>query len=50
MAKIRMNTALRNKLFNKINHTFKIEHTQEREGFLMAREEVDSQYDIASTL
>jgi hypothetical protein len=50
MTKIRMNTELRNKLFNKIKHTFENEDTQEREAFLMAREEVDSQYGIASTL
>ena len=43
MTKIRMNTALRNKLFNKINHTFENEDTQEREAFLQAREIVDQQ-------
>ena len=37
--KIRMNTELRNKLFNKIKHTFENEDTQERETFLQAREE-----------
>ena len=45
-----MNTELRNKLFNKIKHTFENEATQEREAFLQAREDVDSQYGIASTL
>jgi len=50
MSKIRMNTELRNKLFNKIKHTFENEDTQEREAFLQAREDVDSQYGIASTL
>ena len=50
MSKIRMNTELRNKLFGKIKHTFENEDTQEREAFLMAREEVDNQYGIASTL
>jgi hypothetical protein len=50
MSKIRMNTELRNKLFNKIKNVFENENTQEREAFLMAREEVDSQYGIASTL
>ncbi len=45
-----MNTELRNKLFNKIKNVFENEDTQEREAFLMAREEVDSQYGIASTL
>jgi hypothetical protein len=50
MSKIRMNTELRNKLFNKIKNVFENEDTQEREAFLLAREEVDSQYGIASTL
>ena len=45
-----MNTELRNKLFNKIKNVFENEDTQEKEAFLMAREEVDSQYSIASTL
>ena len=31
MSKIRMNTELRNKLFNKIKHVFENESTQERE-------------------
>ena len=44
MAKIRMNTELRNKLFNKIKHTFENEDTQEREAFLQAREDVDREY------
>jgi len=50
VSKIRMNTELRNKLFNKIKNVFENEDTQEREAFLLAREEVDSQYGIASTL
>jgi hypothetical protein len=50
MTKIRMNTELRNKLFNKIKHTFENEDTQEREAFLQAREDVDRGYSIASTL
>jgi hypothetical protein len=50
MAKIRMNTELRNKLFNKIKHTFENEDTQEREAFLQAREYVDEQYKSASEL
>jgi len=50
MSKIRMNTELRNKLFNKIKHTFENEDTQEREAFLMARENVDEHYKIASEL
>ncbi len=44
MAKIRMNTELRNKLFNKIKHTFENEDTQEREAYLQAREYVDERY------
>ena len=50
MAKIRMNTELRNKLFNKIKHTFENEDTQEREAYLQAREQVDSAYEGASIL
>ena len=45
-----MNTELRNKLFNKIKHTFENEDTQEREAFLQARETVDEQYAIAKQL
>ena len=45
-----MNTELRNKLFNKIKHTFENEDTQEREAFLQAREQVDSAYEGASIL
>ena len=48
MTKIRMNTELRNKLFNKIKHTFENEDTQEREAYLQAREQVDSAYEGAS--
>jgi len=47
MSKIRMNTELRNKLFNKIKHTFENEDTQEREAFLKARETVNDEYVIA---
>ena len=50
MSKIRMNTELRNKLFNKIKHTFENEDTQEREGYLQQRENVDEHYKIASEL
>ena len=50
MSKIRMNTELRNKLFNKIKHTFENEETQEREAFLQARESVDHHYKYASEL
>ncbi len=50
MAKIRMNTELRNKLFNKIKDVFEKEETFEREAFLQSREEVDKHYKIASDL
>jgi len=50
MSKIRMNTELRNKLFNKIKNVFENEDTQEREAFLQAREIVDQQYTMASEL
>jgi len=48
MSKIRMNTELRNKLFNKIKNVFENEDTQEKEAFLQAREDVDQQYMYAS--
>ena len=38
MSKIRMNTEYRNKLFNRIKDVFEKEETQERQGFLEARE------------
>ena len=50
MTRVRMNTELRNKLFNKIKNVFENEDTQEKEDYLLAREEVDNQYGIASTL
>jgi len=50
MSKIRMNTELRNKLFNKMKNVFENEDTQEREGYLQAREQVDSTYEGASIL
>ena len=50
MSKIRMNTELRNKLFNKIKNVFENEDTQEREAYLQAREEVDRQYEKAHRL
>jgi hypothetical protein len=50
MAKIRMNTELRNKLFGKIKHRFENEDTQERELYLQAREYVDEQYATAHQL
>jgi hypothetical protein len=50
MSKIRMNTELRNKLFNKIKHVFENESTQEKEAMLEARENVDVQYKSAFNL
>jgi len=50
MTKIRMNTELRNKLFNKIKNVFENEDTQEREAFLQAREDVDKFYVVAHDL
>jgi len=50
MTKIRMNTELRNKLFNKIKNVFENEDTQEKEAFLQARESVDHHYKYASEL
>ena len=50
MSKIRMNTELRNKLFNKIKNVFENENTQERESFLQARESVNHHYKYASEL
>jgi hypothetical protein len=50
MTKIRMNTELRNKLFNKMKNVFENEDTQEREAFLQAREQVDYEYNIAHNL
>ena len=50
MSKIRMNTELRNKLFNKIKNVFENEDTQEKEAYLQARENVDEHYKIASEL
>jgi hypothetical protein len=50
MQKIRMNTELRNKLFNKIKDVFENEDTQEKEAFLQARESVDHHYKHASEL
>ena len=50
MTKIRMNTELRNKLFNKIKNVFENEDTQEREAYLQSREYVDEQYITAHKL
>src|SRR5210317_2471896 len=47
MSKIRLNTELRNKLFNKIKNVFETENTQERESYLQARENVDREYQSA---
>ena len=47
MTKIRMNTELRNKLFNKMKNVFENEDTQEREAYLQAREKVNDEYVIA---
>ena len=47
MTRVRMNTELRNKLFNKIKDVFENEDTQEKEDYLQAREDVDSQYAFA---
>jgi len=48
--KIRMNTELRNKLFNKIKNVFENEDTQEREDFLRSREIFNTEQSYASTL
>ena len=50
MQKIRMNTELRNKLFNKIKNVFENEDTQEKEAYLQAREDVDYKYALAHNL
>jgi hypothetical protein len=50
MSKIRLNTELRNKMFNKIKNVFETENTQEREAYLQARENVDVEYTKAFTL
>jgi hypothetical protein len=44
MSKIRLNTELRNKMFNKIKNVFETENTQEREAYLQARENVNAEY------
>jgi len=48
--RIRMNTELRNKLFNKMKNVFENEDTQEREAFLQAREDVNGKYEVAHEL
>ena len=50
MSKIRLNTELRNKLFNKIKNVFEQENTQEKEAYLQARENVDTEYKSAFEL
>ena len=50
MQKIRMNTELRNKLFNKIKNVFENEDTQEREDFLRSREIFNTEQSYASVL
>jgi len=50
MSKIRLNTELRNKLFNKIKNVFEEEMTQEKEAYLVARENVDTEYKSAFEL
>lgn len=50
MSKLRLNTELRNKLFNKIKNVFENENTQEKEAYLMARENVDTEYKSAFEL
>ena len=50
MSKIRLNTELRNKLFGKIKNVFEEEMTQEKEAYLQARENVDTEYKSAFEL
>jgi len=50
MSKIRLNTELRNKMFNKIKNVFETENTQEKEAYLQARENVDTMYSRAFNL
>jgi len=50
MSKIRMNTEYRNKLYNKIKDVFEKEETQERQGFLEARENFENKQTTAFEL
>ena len=50
MSKIRMNTEYRNKLYNRIKDVFEKEDTQERQGFLEARENFENQQTSAFEL
>jgi len=46
MSKIRMNTEFRNKILNRYVESAETENTQEREGYLDAREKVDALYPL----
>ena len=50
MSKIRLNTELRNKMFNKIKNVFEEENTQEKEAYLQSRENVNTEYKSAFEL
>jgi hypothetical protein len=50
MSKIRMNTEYRNKLYNRIKDVFEKEDTQERQGYLEARENFENQQTLAFEL
>jgi len=50
MSKIRMNTEYRNKLYNRIKDVFEKEDTQERQGFMEARENFENQQTTAFEL
>ncbi len=50
MSKIRMNTEFRNKILNRYVESAEKENTQEREGFLQAREDIDYAYPKAFEL
>ena len=50
MSKIRLNTELRNKFFNRIKNHIENEDTQEKEAYLQARENVDKEYKSAFEL
>ena len=50
MSKIRMNTEFRNKILNRYVESAETENTQEREGYLQARENVDKIYPQAFEL
>jgi hypothetical protein len=50
MPKIRMNTEYRNKLYNRIKDVFEKEDTQERQGFMEARENFENQQTTAFEL